>query len=315
MRLALTDPLQYSGRMFVIPQIIAFFGIVYVASHESNQKQVPFRLFYMWWVLALPACISITTLIGTNRDTRSVIYEIRSGMYKPFSYVMSTTIVQIPMLILLSALILVVSFGIGGWPFDNFLTSVPVFAMNLMVFDSIAQLLAVLFTNSVIGMLCYLGYWSSSIVFCGLVFRGGDVIWPFRLFYYTLPLKWVFNAIGYDVFTPGVFSGAAECTAGAALSSGGTCSSAGYYCEGAATSFGCWGRSGSQVLSTLHLSYESLTEEDERGFDILVLLIMVVVLKLGYVFVLWTKVSATDSPQKVKPLDNKKVGAKVTQEE
>jgi len=321
MRLAFTDPLQYSGRMFIIPQIIAFFGLVYVASHESNQKQVPFRLFYMWWVLALPACISITTLIGTNRDTFSVIYEIRSGMYKAFSYVISTTIVQIPMLILLSALTLVVSFGIGGWPFDNFVTSVLVFSMNLMVFDSIAQLLAVLFTNPVIGMLCYLGYWSSSIVFCGLVFRGGDVIWPFRLFYYTLPLKWVFNAVGYDVYTPGVFSGAAACAAGSAVTladgTAMTCSSAGYYCEGAATSFGCWGRTGSQVLSTLNLSYESLTEEDERVFDALILLIMIVVLKLGYIFILWTKVSATDSPQKVKPIDKnwKKVGARVTQDE
>ena len=33
---------------------------------EENQKQVPFRLFYLWWVLALPACMAISTLIGTS---------------------------------------------------------------------------------------------------------------------------------------------------------------------------------------------------------------------------------------------------------
>ncbi|GMH57680.1 hypothetical protein TrLO_g2570 [Triparma laevis f. longispina] len=297
-RLAFTDPLQFTGRLIAIPQIVSFFGLVYVASHESNQKQVPFRLFYMWWVLALPSCMGITTLIGTNRDTFSVMYEIRAGMYKAYSYALSTTLVQIPALIFLSACIMVCAFAIGGWPFDQFLTTVLVFAINLMVFDSLAQLLAVLLRNPVIGMLAYLGVWSSSIVFCGLVFRGGDVIWPFRTFFYALPLKWVFNAVGYNVYTPGSFSGATLCTPGETLASGADCTAVGYYCEGAATSFGCWGRTGPQVLDTLHLSYESLSSNDERGFDALILIIMVLVLKLGYVFVLWSKVSATDSPQK-----------------
>ena len=43
-------------------------------------------------------------------------------------------------------------------------------------------------------MLAFLGVWSSSIVFCGLVFRGEDVVWPFRLFYYVMPLKWTFGS-------------------------------------------------------------------------------------------------------------------------
>ena len=150
-RLALTDPLQYTGRLFVIPQIVSFFGLVYIASRENNQKQIPFRVFYMWWVLALPSCMSITTLIGTNRDTLSVMYEIRAGMYKAVSYAMSTTLVQIPALILLSASIMVFAHLIGGWPFDEFLTTTLVFAINLMVFDSLAQLLAVVFKNPVIG--------------------------------------------------------------------------------------------------------------------------------------------------------------------
>ena len=94
-RLALVDPLQYVGRVFVIPQMVAFFGVVYLASRKNDQKQVPFRLFYLWWVLALPACMAITTLIGTNRDTFSVVYELRAGMYKIFSYVASTSLVQI----------------------------------------------------------------------------------------------------------------------------------------------------------------------------------------------------------------------------
>ena len=313
LKLAFIDPLQYTGRLIVIPQIISFFGLVYVASHHNNQKQVPFRVFYMWWVLALPACMSITTLVGTNRDAMSVMYEIRAGMYKARSYMLSVTLVQIPMLILLAIAINLCAFAIGGWAWEQFFTAILVFAINLMVFDSLAQLLAVMFKNAVIGMLAFLGYWSSSIVFCGLVFRGADVIWPFRLFYYTLPLKWLFNAVAYDVFHPAEFSGASTCTPGEALPSGGVCSSAGFYCSDVATSFGCWGHEGHQVLDTLNLSYESLTSEDERLFDAAILLIMVAVLKIAYVFVLWSKVSATDSPQKDAVLVGG--GAKVVQSE
>jgi hypothetical protein len=147
-------------------------------------------------------------------------------------------------------------------------------------------------------MLAFLGYWSSSIVFCGLVFRGGDVIWPFRANYYALPLKWTFNAIAYNVFDPDTFSGATLCTPGETLSGGSGCLSTGFYCEGAEASFGCWGREGPQVLDTLHLSYESLTKEDNRVLDSIILLIMALGMKFGYVMVLWMKCSATDSPQK-----------------
>ena len=202
-RLALVDPLQYVGRVFVIPQLVAFFGLVYLASRKNDQKQVPFRLFYLWWVLALPACMSITTLIGTNRDTISVVYElVRAGMYKIFSYVASGGLVQIPALFVLSLVINVAAFAVGNWPWDNFITFVVQFAITLWVYDSMAQLLAVSFKSPVIGMLAFLGFWSSSIVFCGLVFKATDVVWPFRLFHYVLPLKWTFNASGYDVYMP-----------------------------------------------------------------------------------------------------------------
>ena len=45
--LAFNDPLQYLARFVVCPFVCAFFGLVYVASRERIQKQVPFRLFYL----------------------------------------------------------------------------------------------------------------------------------------------------------------------------------------------------------------------------------------------------------------------------
>jgi hypothetical protein len=79
-------------------------------------------------------------------------------------------------------------------------------------------------------------------------------------------------------------------------SSNSTCTAAGFYCDGATTSFGCWGRSGKQVLQTLHMTYESLDIKDDRALDVAILLAMVAALKLGFVFVLWRKSTATDAP-------------------
>ena len=46
--LAFNDPLQYLARFVICPFACAFFGLVYVASREHSQKQVPSRLFYLW---------------------------------------------------------------------------------------------------------------------------------------------------------------------------------------------------------------------------------------------------------------------------
>merc|ERR1712216_318151 len=213
-------------------------------------------------------------------------------MGKVTAKVMKLSQGQIPALFILSLAIILAAFAVGNWPWDNFITFAVTFAITLWVYDSLAQLMAVSFKSPVIGMLGFLVFWSSSIVFCGLVFRATDVVWPFRLFYYVLPLKWTFNAAGYDVYMPSAsFKGAALCDAGedVALSSGAVvaCPSAGFYCDGAATAFGCWGATGKQVLHTLSLSYESLGTDDDRGLDVGILLLMGFVLKLAYVGMLW----------------------------
>ena len=120
-----------------------------------------------------------------------------------------------------------------------------------------------------------------------------------------LPLKWTFNAAGYDVYMPSAsYKGAELCDVGAnvTLASGAevACPAAGFYCDGAATAFGCWGATGEQVLNTLSLSYESLGTDDDRGFDIGILLLMGFVLKLAYVGMLWRQVAASDEPRKIK---------------
>lgn len=300
--LTLTDGLSFWAKLIASPFVLAFFGIVYRESANEEQLQVPFRVFFLWWVLALPPCLNVISVILLSFETRSVVHEMRSGMYSPLSYVASTTLVQLPTLLCLSATICFVSFAIGGWPWDNFLTFVVMYACNLFVFESFAQLLAVLFKNPIVGMLVYLGTWASSILFCGLVFKGSDVIWPFRSFYYMLPLKWLFNGVGYDIWMPTVWKGAQECVAGSIIitsQGAGECSAAGFYCPNATNTLGCYGATGAQVLETLHLTYESLDSDDQRVLDTFILLLIVGVLKAGFAATLWLTVTKSDSPRDV----------------
>lgn len=52
-----------------------------------------------------------------------------------------------------------------------------------------------------------------SLLFCGFVFRGTEVIWPFRAFYYIMPFQWFFNSAIYLGFEFAQYDGAVECDA------------------------------------------------------------------------------------------------------
>ena len=184
-------------------------------------------------------------------EVKPVVHEMRNGMYRPLSYALSTAVVQAPMLLVLSFAINVLVFAVGGWPWDNFVTFVLQYACNLFVFESFAQLLAVACPNPILGMLAFLVYWTiSGILFCGLTLRGVDVIWPFRLLYSVTPLRWLFNGLGYDLYTPSTYDGAFECVPGENVTTDqgiATCAATGFYCTDASQSLGCYGRTGSQV--------------------------------------------------------------------
>jgi hypothetical protein len=111
-------------------------------------------------------------------------------------------------------------------------------------------------------MLNFVSAWSAGILFCGLVFRAEDCIWPLRALVYILPLSWQFNSAAYDVFMPARYSDAELCTPGSTPQ----CTSFGYVCPNL-TSLYCFGHTGAQVLETLHLSYDTLDSKDTRAFN------------------------------------------------
>jgi len=290
--LSLKDPLFYIGRMVMGAIMISFFGLIYKESANNVNPQATFRLFFLWWVLAVPASLDLVTVFVLNIELKTVKTEIKNGMYSPVAYVLSNTAVQIPWMFGISIFVLLPAFGIGGWDWSNFGTFFIAYAASTWGWECLAQLLS-LQSNPVLGMLNFVNAWSAGLLFCGLLFRGEDVIWPLRLFYYVLPLKWLFNSAAYDIYTPVVYPDAELCTPG----SDPMCSMLGYKCANL-TSINCFGHTGAQVLDTLHYSFPTLSSKDERGLDIACILGFSVALKVMYAIglVLVTKSKASLKP-------------------
>ena len=81
--LALSDPLQYMARFVMCPFVCCFFGLVYIAARKNEQEQVPFRLFYLWWILAVPPCLNIISIIGATHEIKLAVSEIKNGTRRP----------------------------------------------------------------------------------------------------------------------------------------------------------------------------------------------------------------------------------------
>jgi len=219
-------------------------------------------------------------------------------MYSAVPYVLAQTVVQMPFMFALGACALLPSYGIGNFPWVSFGLMLPIYACNAWCFECIAQLFS-LSPNPIMGMLSYVNVWSCSMVFTGLVFRGQDVIWPFRVLYYVLPLKWFFNALGYTIFEPSVYGGTTRipCPSPSNMSLGMSPGAASgvevlggedlamspcFFCNGT-NSLGCFGESGEEILTSLNLNFETMSANDERGLDVGILLAFAVVAKLLYV--------------------------------
>jgi len=276
MFVALSDPTIYVMRMIVVAVMVSFFGVIYKESSNDTNPQAPFRLFYLWWVLCLPPALGLVVVFVTNVELKTVKTEVKNGMYSPLAYTLSGILVQIPFMFLLALFAIVPGFAIGGWRFDYFGGFLLAFAACMAAWESLAQVLA-LIPNPILGMLSYVGSWTAGILFCGLVFRGEDCIWPLRAFYYLLPLKWLFNATAWSIYMPTRYDDAQPCTPG----SNPRCNNLGYFCANL-TSLDCFGHTGAQVLDTLHFSYDTLSSKDERAQDIAFILAFAALLKTCY---------------------------------
>jgi hypothetical protein len=73
-------------------------------------------------VLCVPVSLNIMVVFLLNLELKTVKTEVKNGMYSPWAYIMSNTVVQVPFMFALTLCAITPAFLINGWSFDNFVT-------------------------------------------------------------------------------------------------------------------------------------------------------------------------------------------------
>ena len=172
------------------------------------------------------------------------------------------------------------------------------YACFLYSFESLAQTLSVAFDNPLMGMLNFMQLWFTSFLFSGLFITIKDIVWPFRVFPYILPLKYAVQAIVYQEFIAKPFQGAEICDpsdAGCLSFPGEQGPEDGWECPGLSGDKVCYGREGWQVLDTMGQSYDLVSSDVQTWENIVIILAIAVVARILYVVLMIKKCNQATS--------------------
>jgi hypothetical protein len=129
--------------------------------------------------------------------------------------------------------------------------------------------------------------WFSSFLFSGLFLVLPDIVWPFQVFAYIFPLRYGLQAMVFAEFFGSTFEGAALCdpsTIGC-QSHGDTGVNDGWICSSTSTAE-CYGRTGDQILQSMHPLFYVIDSDINVGENIAILLALAVAAKIGYVLLM-----------------------------
>ena len=282
--LKVRDPSLYVGRVVFFLMACSFFAVVYIEARSRVQDQVLNRLFEMMWFATAPCCLGTVTVFALHTELKSVTHETRDGMYSPGAYVVAHTLLQIPLMVLLSlSAIGIPAYGIANFYLPQIVRMVAVYSLELWAFECIAQLFS-LVSNPLLGMLGFLCIWFSAFLFSGVMIPIDNVFWPIRASCYISPFYWSLRSMAYTEFyhTPH-FSGAKACDETSAID----CRPTGFYCPGDLTGLQCYGRTGPQILTSIGINFESFTSDNTLMADSLALLCIALTSKLAFTVLLY----------------------------
>ena len=279
LKLVVRDPLVYLGRAIGFLLMCGFFAVIYIEARERSQAQILNRMFVSMWFLGVPTSMGVIAVFTGAEEFKTIEKEVKNGMFRMSTYLLSAFLIQIPASFVLS----ICALGVPGFAMldfwsPNFLSFTFLYGLVLFVFECIARCCSVAFENPLLGMLSYLNMWFISFLFSGVMVPEEQVIWPFRAFIYILPLKWAFSGsqwldvidseyTGAYLCEEGSSAGRTDCVfhfddAGNKLYPGWTCSDTP---NGEYNPLQCFGKLGWQVLDSIGMNYKSIESTDQQG--------------------------------------------------
>jgi ABC-type multidrug transport system ATPase subunit len=282
--LSLRDPMAYTGRVVLFFICTLFFAIVYIKARVRDQEQALNREWFSNWLIGVPSNMTVIAVYVFNIELLAIKREVRNGMVNPVSYLIANSLIQIPIMLLFGLVVLpVAAYGIMNFQIKNFVEMWLIYSLTMYAFEALAQLLAVSFSNPLLGMLLFINLWFNSFLFSGLFLPIDFIAWPLRVCGYILPFKYTFQLLAYHEFTGTTFDGASPCVYGV----DDDCLLGGYKCDH--PNGLCYGYTGTQVLETMHKTFSVYSSENMNATYIPILILIAVVAKIGFIVVMTVK--------------------------
>ena len=263
--LAYKDPIIYISRALIFFITNIYFSLVYFQSRERHQDQILNRMWLTVWFIGVPANMGVVTVYACNSEFNSIIKEVKNGMISPLSYLISKTLLEIPIMFLFGIIALGVSaYGISNYYAPNMMLLVGIWSLSIYCWEAIAQVMSLSFKNPLLGMMQFMGVWFSSFLYGGFLIPGEDMIWPFKIFFYILPLKYTVRSMIYAEFIDSKYD---------------SCSK--YDDEEI-----CFGKKGDEVLDNMNNIYPLFSSDNTLREDFLVVFGLTILFKLVYFILL-----------------------------
>jgi len=277
-KLALKDPSLYTARMVILLVIGIFFPCVYIKTRDRVQDQILQRSFLVFWIVALPGVVTTAVVFVFNSFAHNLRLEVKSGMYSVGAFSVATLVVELPVMLLSSLIMMTPVFAIGNWPWDAFIDSWLLLTLGLWVWESLAQLMSIA-PHFLLGMINYQGMWFMGLLVGGIVIRVDDVIWPFRAFFYVIPYRYLNKAIYKTIWsnTP-PYEGAQLCDS----SANPVDCPLGFTCQNVSSLQACSGVTGRQILTSLNQVYEAIDPDTDIALNVGMVLVLIAVFKLTF---------------------------------
>jgi hypothetical protein len=138
--LVVRDPILYLGRcaIFLVANLI--FALVYLNARDYTQDQAANKVWVMVWFVGVPTNMGVVAVYALNDEFKAVIREVKNGMVTPITYVMTKTLLVLPIMIIFALFALVIPyFLIMDFPWDSFALGIIIYAATMFVFECLAE--------------------------------------------------------------------------------------------------------------------------------------------------------------------------------
>lgn len=107
----------------------------------------------------------------------------------------------IPIMFLFGILsLLIPGYAIISFPFSSFGLVLVLYSACFYCYESAAEAFSVLSEDVIIGMLNFMQFWFAGFLFGGFLIPEKDLFWPFKFFYYVMPLGYYVRSSTYLIF-------------------------------------------------------------------------------------------------------------------